>query len=267
MPMPEIPLEPKDALVLQGLREGPGQERTARYEWKLLQMLLPIERLMQNLADGPALPLSWKDEFRRGERASQGKYIIAPHGRLQQLILSLGHLSEVTKALPASHLSPWLQAMYRVFLYEPGSSPPSRELDASVLSAFRESQAGDTRRPDHSFDFRMASERAAFPFSEEEARRFSSSMNPYYRCLANVLKDSNVKRSQRYRINRAISHHNRLAELFRGIASHHNAVLLIYLELKGPTNTNDPLEKMEEEDPEGYRKLSEARASDRKSVV
>jgi len=261
MNLPHVPLVPSDVEVLVNLKQGDEPTRTARYEWETLLKIPTIERLIRNMVEGPALPLHWQDEFRAGHRHLQ-VYYLNPEGRLCQIITAVMKLDEICGAIPVSHLSPWVQALHRVFLSPSGLLTPMSPHHPVINTALNNAMTKEKRRPAEAFDYRYWENGSNAGFDLKQARALIDQINPYYICLADVIKQAEVKRAQRNRVKQAFKHHARLERLFNATLQTYPKILLVYLELKCPEpSTANYHDDEQQRDREAYERLNQARAA------
>jgi len=224
-------------------------------EWEVLRNLEPIEQLLHNIAEGPDLDLHLDDEFPPILKNPCFR-TVAQNSHTYKLFQSLDGLRRTLELVPPKHLSPRVQALYRVCLMptlDPmrGQQPSEPAVDKAWRAAKKEKYC----TPSEPLDYLHASILGMPLIDKMDAVNLIEALRPYYNCLKAVLKNPDLKRAQSYRINRARKHHQRLTSLFKATRKSYSEVLQIYLEL----TVRPPLARIGA-DPERYALLSQARA-------
>ena len=269
-----------DVRVLVPLRQDEGLERSGRYEWLTLDRLAPVERLMNDLAEGPALELCLQDEFVQSSLSIPDfppRYTLNKKGRLWRLYSALENLEEVLKAIPFTHLSPRVQAFERVF-FKPdflisSSTKPSTVMSyhRSVAQAVADVRRLEVTRPGQPLNPHLWIDSKREWFNLEDASSLLGCTNDYLRFLTRVLKHADVKRAQRTRKVQAENHYKTFKELIEKTLKETSPVRQVYIELEAPIlKEHDFLSEGEGLNTESleersYRKLNEARKSFLKS--
>jgi len=251
-----VSIEPSDLQILSSLHGEDDQDPRIVFEWSILQKLEPIERLLKALTEGPDLPLHFHDEF-PPRPANPNICQVNQKGLAYKLVASMSALNDLQRLCPPMHLSPRIQAFYRVCLVPTlqnyrGSKPIEPLINELWLQAHREGH----RTPADAFPYSYCNLLQRSSIDRKKAQELFETLTPYYNCLKAVLRSPDLKLAQSNRLNQARRHQKQLSALFEATRKTYPEVVMIYLELSVPAP-----KEADTADPEGYALLSDTKAT------